>query len=295
MPDYKTHSIHSEIVLSNISNKRVLIHQEDIKKFSFGPDSLLATDYQLFDYQHSHYTKAFFECLLSKIKEYKLQDNEKVMSFLYGQLDHFVLDLVAHPLIYYMTENMPSKHKIKPHALIEMWIDDYVMNKYNKRFENYYTYKPLVNLELSKIINETYLKIYGKSNIANKYENGIYSLTNFDKVRYSKSYFIKKICRSLNIGDLFYNRNIKRVLPFLNLERKTITNPITGKIFKDSFDDLWYKSIMISSELIEDVNNYLYSDTELNNYYIKNNISYNTGLPCVKNEEFKYVKKYKIK
>jgi len=295
MPDYKSHSIHGELVLSNIKNNRILIHNEDIKRFSFGPDSLLTTDYQLFDYQHSHYTRAFFECLLSKIKEYKLQDNEKVMAFLYGQLDHFVLDLVAHPLIYYMTERMPSKHKIKPHALIEMWIDDYISHKYNKRQKNYYIDSSVINKELGTVINETYSRIFNKTNIAPKYETGIYSLTSFDKMRHSKSEIIKKICSCLNIGDLFYTRNYKRVIPYLNLERRTITNPVTGQRFNDSFDDLWNKSIDITSELIEDVNRYLYLDKPLNNYFIKNNISYNTGLPCRNNEEFKYVKKYKIK
>ncbi len=292
MPDYKSHSIHSEIVLSNI-NKRVLIHNDDIKKFSFGPDALLTTDYQLFDYQHSHNTKDYFECIIFKIKKYKLQDDEKVMAFLYGQLDHFVLDLVIHPLIYYMTENMPAKHKIKPHALIEMWIDDYVMHKFNKGSRDYYIIKSVISNEVAKIIDETYSKIYNRTKISPKYEAGIYSITNFDKVRYSKSEIIKKICKALNIGDLFYSRNLKRVTPYLNLDRKIITNPVTGESFKESFDDLWDKSIMMSSELIEDVNNHIYRGTELKNHLIKNNISYNTGFPCTKKEVFRYVKKYK--
>ena len=32
------------------------------------------------------------------------------MSFLYGQIDHYILDVIMHPLIYYMTEDMPKNN-----------------------------------------------------------------------------------------------------------------------------------------------------------------------------------------
>ena len=49
----------------------------------------------------------------------------------------------------------------------------------------------------------------------------------------------------------------------------------------------------MASELIDDVNNHLYRDIPLNNYFINGNISYNTGLLCTEKEEFKFVKRYK--
>ena len=39
------------------------------------------------------------------------------MAFLYGQLDHFILDMIMHPLIYYMTENMPKENLLEPHVI----------------------------------------------------------------------------------------------------------------------------------------------------------------------------------
>ena len=292
MPNYKTHSIHSELVLNNVKS-RVNIRKDNLKKFAFGPDSLITTDYNLFDYQHSHNTRDYFETLLKIIKNNKYHDDSKVMSFLYGQLDHFALDLVMHPLIYYMTEDMTSKYMVKPHALIENWIDDYIMQKYNKKEENYYVNNSYMSEELKKTIDELYLKIYKRNKMSSKYIKGINNITGFDKVRFSKSKFLRNIAERLKIGNIFYNRDYARVVKYLNLEKENITNPVTGELCNDSFEDLWNKSIDISSELIEDANDYIYKDKELNNYYIKNNISYNTGLPCAEDEKFKYVKRYR--
>lgn len=74
MPAYKTHAIHGELVLPDI-DKKVDIKCEDIKTFCFGPDTLIATDYRIFNYQHSHKVKLYFEAIMSLIKENKLQDN----------------------------------------------------------------------------------------------------------------------------------------------------------------------------------------------------------------------------
>ena len=257
MPDYKTHSIHSELVLPNINNK-VIIQSNDLKRFSFGPDALITTDYHLFDYQHSHYTKDFFETLIKRIKENKLYDNGKVMSFLYGELDHFVLDLIMHPLIYYMTEKMPSKYILKPHSLIEMWIADYIMNNYNKREKNYYLDTPILNNELKSLIDTVYCHVYKRENVANKYDKGIRDIIKFDLLRFTKNEFIKSIIKGLRIGDIFYSNSYSRIISYLNLEKSILTNPINGEEFTDSFVDLWNKSLMVSGELINDVNNYLY-------------------------------------
>lgn len=291
MPDYKTHSIHSEVVYKDI-NKRTFIDKESLKKFAFGPDSLITTNYKLFDYQHSHDTRLYFETLISLIKERKLQDNGKVMAFLYGQLDHFVLDLVMHPLIYYMTEAMPSKYILSPHTLIEMWISDYVMMKSKRTKENYYRRKIVSDTSLDNLIDSLYYKTFKDKNASKKYKMGISSIILFDDVRFNKSEFLRNILNRINLGNIFYDGNILKIRKYLNLKRRSITNPISGVTFRDSFNDLWVKSLMIASELIEDVNNYLYRDIPLNNYLIRNNISYNTGFPCTDKEVFKYVKKY---
>ena len=130
MPSYKTHAIHGEMILPNIISQTE-INKEDLKAFCMGPDALIATDYHVFELQHAKDTRNYFKTLLKLIKKDKLQDNSEVMAFLYGQLDHFILDVIMHPLIYYMTEDMPKEHLMDPHGLVENYIDDYVMSKFN--------------------------------------------------------------------------------------------------------------------------------------------------------------------
>ena len=104
MPNYKTHSIHGEIVLPNINN-RVYIDNEAIKTYSMGPDVLISTDYKTFNTQHCSNTRDYFLLLIELIKTNKLYDNSEVMAYLYGQIDHYILDILLHPLIYYMSED----------------------------------------------------------------------------------------------------------------------------------------------------------------------------------------------
>ena len=256
MPNYKTHSIHSEEVLKDIDTY-VDIDKDELNKFSFGPDSILLTDYKLFEYQHCNKTKEYFETLLRIIKEEKLLDDKQVIAFLYGQLNHYVLDLITHPLIYYMTENMPKHYKINPHTLMEMWLDDYVIINYKK--EENYNKVLILNKNLKNVINHLYMKLFHKKNMYKDYQFGMLSFQEFDKViRKNKNFLLRIIDKYFKIGDIFYQKNIDRIKPFLNLEHDVIYHPVTGEPSKYSFDDLWYKEIETAKDTIEDANNYLY-------------------------------------
>jgi hypothetical protein len=167
------------------------------------------------------------------------------------------------------------------------------MRKHFKGGNGYYHNNPILDKELREIIDSSYEKIYQCKNVSTKYELGARNLLLFDNIRFSDNKLLKKVCNTLKLGDFFYNRTSHRVRPFLNLNHKIITNPVTGVEFKSSFNDLWEESIMVASELIEDVDRYLYLDRPLNNYYINGNISYNTGLPCQEKEHFRFVKRYK--
>jgi len=291
MPAYKTHAIYGELVLPKI-DKKVEIKKEDIKIFSFGPDALIPTDYKLFEYQHNHKVKLYFEAILKYIKKNKLQDNSEVMAFLYGQLDHYVLDCFTHPLIYYMTEDVDSKHFMNQHALVEMWLDDYVMEKYDKNDKFYFKKNHISDKNLLLLINKVYKKVYNSSNEANKYNLGIMLMTLLDAIGRDNYNLISPLILTVfNIGNITFNKS-DRVIPYLNLNHEKWTNPVNGEIYTDSFDDLWDKSIEVYLETINDVNKYLYLDKKFYNSLISQNISYNTGFPCKKREKFVYIKKY---
>lgn len=291
MPNYKTHSIHGELIFPYM-NKRIFISKEDFKIYCFGFDTLILSDYQLFELQHKKDTKLYFETLISNIKKNKLQNNSEAMAYLYGQIDHFVLDMTIHPLIYYMTENLPKKHLLDNHALIEHEIDNYIKDKYNYSDEVYSKWE-VDDPKLRNLINHIYKLVYKKSKMVLKYDLGIKSINIYDTIARRNAIKITPIiCSVLNIGDITYNNDLKKVKPFLNLKHKTWLNPETGKKSHESFDDLWNKSLDLSLETIDQINQYLYDDKDLNVAIIKNNISLNTGLPCENEQHFTYAKKY---
>ena len=293
MPSYKTHSIHGEVILPNIP-KEVEINVEDMKKYCMGPDTIVTTDYETFELQHRKRVKDYFETLLSMIKKNKLQDNSEIVAFLYGQLDHYVLDSTMHPLIYYMTENLPDKHMIDNHSLVEMWIDDYVKAKYNKDDVVYYKKVFSTNDKLNKLINRLYHKVYNVKNASLKYNVGSLIIVLFDTlVRHNLIQIVPVVDKAIDMGDIIYKDSVQRELPYLNLGHDKWYNPETHERCTESFDDLWDKSINISLETMEDVNNCLYKDKPLKNRLISNDISYNTGLSCSVGQKKKYLKKYK--
>ena len=292
MPNYKTHSIHGELLYPNM-DKKIEIDSEELKTFCVGPDTMIATDYKLFNYQHENKVKQYFETMIKYIKKNKLQDNSKVIEFLYGQLDHYILDITMHPLIYYMTEGLPKTSAIGPHGIVEMWVDDYTTKKFNKDEVKYYKNLNLYNKVLKKLINDLYSKVYNDKFTYLKYKYGIKLINLFDlKVRHNTMKIAPFLTRVLNIGDILYHKNSNNIEPYLNLNKDIWYNPETGEKYNESFDELWEKSMEVSLETINDVNKYLYLDEPLNNSYISNNISYSTGCPCEEGQSCQYIKKY---
>lgn len=293
MPSYKTHAIHGEMVLPKIELKTD-INKEDLKTFCMGPDALIATDYKVFELQHAKDTRNYFKTLLKLIKKNNLQDNSEVMAFLYGQLDHFILDIIMHPLIYYMTSDMPQEHLINPHGLVETLIDDYVVQKYNKNDVNYYRKVSISDRKLIKLINNAYKKVYNTNNASLKYSLGIMLISIYDSlIRRDKLLLAKYIMKLINLGDISYHKDYKDVLPFLNLNNDIWYNPETGIKHNESFDNLWDKASEIALETIDDVNRYLYQDKSIRNPIILDDISFNTGIPCKEGQKLKYFKKYR--
>ena len=292
MPSYKTHSIHGEVVFPKIP-KQIDIELEDYKLYCIGPDSLILTDYKTSSFQHANKTREYFLYLIKTIKKKGLQNNKEVMAFLYGQLNHFVLDSVMHPLIYYMTANIEYDYKIKPHGLIETWIDDYTTRKYNKKQMLYYKKWFIKNKILKRLINDVYREVYGIKRAVLKYNIGSFSIVMFDSLARTNAIKITPlIIKQMNLGDFTYKKDLNRVLPYLNLDNYEWFNPETGEKCCSSFEDLWKKSLEVAEETIADVNRYLYQDEALTNELILNDISWNTGLSCEQGQTLKFAKKY---
>ncbi len=292
MPSYKTHSIHGECLYS-LLDRRIPLDLESFKLFCMGPDAMLFTDYHTFSYQHANKTRDFFLNLKHKIKENHLEYDGEAMAFLYGQVDHFVLDATFHPYIYYLTSNLPNTVKINPHCLIEMWMDDYVMNINNIPNKKYYQNNKIRNKKLKEIIDEVYLDTYGLKKQSKKYDRGYLYMSLFDSmIRDDKSGFASWIMKNFHIGDITFKKEYNRVVSFLNKDRSTWFDPETEEKREESFDDLWLESLENSYQVIQDINSYLYEGKELKSPFLLEDISYNTGLSCSKGQSLQYVKRY---
>ncbi len=291
MPNYKTHSIHSEMVLPYI-DKRIYIDKELLKIFSFGPDALVFSDIRTFDNQHNKDSKLFFECLIKTIKMCNYQYDNEIMAFLYGQLEHFILDSTFHPYIFYVTPSIRKKYLLDNHANFELWLDDYFMEKYDKRDKKYYSKRFCQNLKLRSIIDYVYRQIYSCYYASNKYSFGTDVLLTLENAR-SNDKVIPVITKKLGISDISYDK-LSRINPFLNTNRDEWYNPFTLEKHKESINELWNKSVELYMQVIEDVNGYLYDNKEYKNSIIDNDLSYDTGLPACRKKTIlvtKYINK----
>lgn len=295
MPNYRTHSIHGEQILPHLRmmNQHTYIPREDFKTYCIGPDALIFGDKKLFSYQHANNTRDYFLSLINCIKENGLEEKPEIIAFLYGHLDHFVLDTTMHPLINYMTAGLPRTYLMHPHAIVENWIDDYVKQKYNSKEIFYYHRFAIKSEELKSVINEVYRQVYAVNGPSNKYTIGNIGIEAFDVLGRAKVLPIAPLLfRLFLVGPVEYRKNISRVLPYLNLEGETWYNPITGEEYKESFDDLWNKSKQIALDVIDDVNGSLYRGKDVNHPLILNNTSFSTGEPCEKGKALSFYKHY---
>ena len=292
MPSYKTHSLHGEVILPEIM-MFTKIKEEYFKTFCMGPDVLIFTDLNTFSYQHVHKVKDFFENIIYFIKQNHLEDNPEVMAFLYGQIDHFVLDFTMHPLIIYLTEGLPKDNRLSPHGIVEMWFDDYLMKKFQKDYDYYHIWR-IEDKDLKKLISEVYQSVYQKKFMGTKYSLGIRLIMLFDIIIRQDCFKLMGLIEKVgNLGDIRYHEDYEKALPYLNLDHQTLFNPETEEIFTESFMDLWETASNRSLEIITDVNRNIYFGKSLSNHWILDDTSYNTGLPCSNGQKLLSIKKYR--
>lgn len=287
MPNIKTHIMYGEEIHKNINNE-IDIDLDEIKIFSVGPDLLSVADSKTFDNQHLTNTKYFFECLIKKIKEDKLYNDRETMSFLYGQISHFILDKTIHPLVYYMTTSYPNKKICSSHMILEDQIEKYLSKIYNN---NVLINKNKINSnKLRELIDYTYKKVYKCSDASIKYDIGMFTINFYNTLVNDGKNILPIISEHLNIGIyLPYNKENDELL---NLEHKAWFNPVSGDRSTLSIEDLWISAYNKTIETIYAVNNYIYKNGSSNIPYLFDDVSYDTGILCEKGKKLRFFKHY---
>ena len=323
MPSSITHAYFS----IDVFNKLPKIYQQKIdinylKIFSQGSDPFMFYNFLLgkkaknsINIQstiHTKNTNLFFKNTITYINNNFLNNNKEILSFLYGFIAHYYLDLYTHPFIYYKSgifnKKDKSTHKYNClHQKYEYLIDLYFI----KTRENipYYKFKPHIflfsNYKLSNnllnLIDNIMYQTYKYNNLSKHYEKSLkfmylfYKHINYDP--YSIKLFLYKIIdkftdssttkfnvlsfhnKILNINNILNTNNLKWTLPF----NKSITST-------SSFLDLYNLALEDTINTIIKITDMLDRnkiDNNLLNKLFKNK-SLITGINCEKKVIMKY-------
>ena len=325
MPSSMTHTYFGMDVYEELSAKsKKLIDSkvEYFKLFCQGSDPFMFYHFllgkkakemtEIQEKMHQEKTQKFFLNTIQYIHEHKLQNDAEAMTYLYGYICHYYLDLYAHPYLYYKSGIFRKRNKNTYkynglHQQIEYAIDLYFISK--RETDNPAKFKihhgifgnASFSSPLKDLINYSIGTTYSIDNSVNKYWSSIqymkkfFYIANYDpygiKLKFYKLIDKFKPKRIVKFEELsFYNR-YDEVDDYLNLERHKWCYPWDKrKVFTSSFLDLYEVALKDAVSTIKDVTNIL-DNKILDLKRIKQlfpNLSYVTGKPCYQKLEMKY-------
>lgn len=262
------------------------------------------------NYFHTHHVFLFFETLINYIKYNGYGYDPEIMAFLYGMLCHYILDSNTHPYIIYFTGDY---HKDKPetlkynhlHGEVETLIDNYMIQTREQMLPWKFNCIPFcfqfppMSDSLKEVIDFSFRETFGISHMSDYYDQATKQMKFFFQVFRTDFFGIKKlgyqvidfICPKtlLRKSVLSYHQKVLDQTKLLNLDHKKWYNPTTKRIHsKESFLDLYLKSMFETVKIINKIDEYIYDDKKISLKRLLKNNSYVTGLNCEKESELKY-------
>ena len=292
MPALGAHVIQAQKCLEKI-NPKVEIDRDFLWASAISHDTtalLPGVYYRCFIDAHEKKTDDYFLASIQYIKEEKLIEDPSAVAFLYGQIMHYALDTKTHPLIYYMTECHPAKFFVPAlgaHTLFEAWYDVYRENqeklKKKEAFNPRYAFvKTVSEGGIDSMIDAVYEKVYGHKNIAKGYKTGIKVWETYQaRLRGLMLKHVKK-----------YHSDFEEML---NSDGTHFLHPVTNVPLNTTFDQAYCDSISLACELIEAVNDNIYTgagNEELLKTAFEN--SYDTGVDWKNPNPKRYFLGYKV-
>jgi len=297
MPAYLSHAIMADEVYHEALKEGFFcsfVDYEGMKTFSLGTDLAYYSKKSCHS-SHNFRTQDFFLCMLVYIKEHHLQENEKVMSLLYGHICHYFLDIYCHPFVYYMEQGLSSDTLISNHMLMEGFLSSYLCKTVLKRDfmdikGDFFDRGDLGYFENKKLLTSLYGTLYGDFRIMSSCYGILYTfscLENFCKSGIFSESFLKK----MSGFDKFLKKNQITTLDLLNFSNNEWKNPVTGVIHDESVYDLYKNAVDDTMNAISKVNGYLYGNLSLVNMKsVFTDLSYDTGVSCSLGKKMVYVR-----
>lgn len=298
MPAYISHAIMIEKLYKDYMNDnkvfKMQLNLNDLKTYSLGAD-LASTSLFLKHNPHDEFTQDFFLSMIKYIKDNKLIENENILSLLYGHISHYFLDINAHPFIYYIEKSNKNCSLIPAHHLIEGYLDSYlsekILNKDIMMLNETYFNKGNICIEAERLLNEIYHDIYKTNNITIVYKKTIKLFSLLEKI-FKRGLFTKKDLYELSGFNNYLYKNKLTLMDLSNENTIYYQNPVSGKYYRKSFLELFYKSIYETLNAISEVNLYLYGNKNLDDLKkVFTNLSYDTGIDCNYGKKMIYIKK----
>jgi len=137
--------------------------------------------------------------------------------------------------------------------------------------------------------------MYGDPRIMNTYQMVINLFSMLENILKSGMITYENIIQISNF-KIFLERNNLTIEEITNEYNDTYTNPVTGEKHNESFIELYDKSIEMSLDAIEKVNNCLYQDKPIDTLdSIFTDLSYDTGVKCSLGKQMSFVRKRQLK
>lgn len=262
---------------------------------------------------HTLKTRDFFIDTIYYIHNNNLEKNSEVLSFLYGYICHYYLDLTMHPFINYQAgcfrkEDKNTYYANTLHQKIEYRIDSYFIKYYLKenplKFKCYEYIFNITNFskELEILIDKILKKNYNIDNASKVYQvsardmKKFFRIINYDPIGYKRIIYliIDKITPKwvVRLEELSYHTK-EDGSNYLNLSHDKWCYPWDNKnYFNTSFFDLWEvakeKTVKTIIELDDMLDSKEIDNKRLHELFL--DLSYATGILCDKKVKYMYFK-----
>lgn len=267
MPKENTHLYFAHEILKQLDNQELVdLIKRNMRYFYYGsvaPDTFYYGKgeemREISEYLHGRYGNLTNEIVFEMLNDAKKYKSEMDLVFALGYLTHCGLDIIFHPVVYYLSGNYYDPDPEKAHEAIylhrhlETYLDNVINGKYY--FNNLINYKTLRGLSFAKIIAK-------KFNITIKDQEKVLKRKAF-LLKFLKNDFI------LNCLYLFYQPRLSKYKMFLgifygNLKRDKRIIPekikyrdiISGEHLSTSIDDLFSASGVFTKALLNTAYNY---------------------------------------
>ncbi len=261
-------------------------------------------------FAHKNNVNLYFKNIIDYIKNNNLYNNSYLLSYLYGSINHYILDSTMHPYIFYKTgayyKDRKETHKYNGlHTKFEFMLDAFLYNYDTNLNYKYFDvdkklfYKLKFPDQLIKTIDNVFFNTFKIENIGKKFNKSYndYRLTYkygfIDKYNIKKYIFniIDKVSGDKIKNIRYYTTNIDNIEPeILNLDKKNWYHSCDKSISSNkSFFELYEDAVNKSVDIIKKIDLYFKGKYDYEKLLLEiGNSSYSTGLSLDNNKKHKY-------